>query len=420
MIRQGTASHRGDGPERVVTARPHVLIIDDNLDDCRVMKRELAGEVERLFVAHSGQDGLRLAEAHRPDCILLDYCLPDRDGLDVLAALKRPDAASADIPVVMLTGAGSEEVAVQALQQGASDYVCKGVKISPTSLARAIHNAIEAASLRRRALDAEEDLRFFASRAAHDLKSPIRVIRSGTRRIQDAVGCRDGFAEEGRLLGVVVEELQRIEQTCRRADALIDALLTFSRVSVNDRGACDTDATCELEHVLANIIESRCQTGHDQQQCTITVLGELPPVRGSSSLVGIVLDNVISNALKYQPKDCGHTARITICCEDQVRDKTLRANARCVTLAIRDNGIGIEPGQLDAILQPFERLHNRTTYPGSGLGLATCVRVMERLGGSIKVQSAGTGRGATVYLTFKQAVDRVEPESDVEIVGRSV
>lgn len=128
-----------------------ILIVDDSPEDREAYRRLiLKGHADDYTVveADCGEAGLRLCRSDPPDCLLLDYSLPDTDGLEFLAEL-RADAPGKKIPVVFLTGHGNEAIAVQAMKQGAIDYVVKG-NISADSVSRAIHNAIERALLQCR------------------------------------------------------------------------------------------------------------------------------------------------------------------------------------------------------------------------------------------------------------------------------
>jgi diguanylate cyclase (GGDEF)-like protein len=127
-----------------------VLLVEDSPEDRATYERLLShggGDAYEFLVAETAEQGVALCRAQRPDCVLLDYRLPDADGLDVLAQLASGDAETA-VPVVMLTGHGNEAVAVQALQGGAQDYLVKG-GMTAQGLRWAIHNAMEKVTLRR-------------------------------------------------------------------------------------------------------------------------------------------------------------------------------------------------------------------------------------------------------------------------------
>jgi diguanylate cyclase (GGDEF)-like protein len=127
-----------------------VLLVEDSPEDREAFSRLLCnsgGEDYHFLEAETAEQALAMCREHRPDCVLLDYRLPDGDGLDVLAQLAAADV-EALVPVVMLTGQGNETDAVQALQGGAQDYLVKGA-VTAQGLRWAIHNAMEKVALRR-------------------------------------------------------------------------------------------------------------------------------------------------------------------------------------------------------------------------------------------------------------------------------
>jgi PAS domain S-box-containing protein len=138
----------------------HVLIVEDSPEDREACRRLLtrAGGAEYTFAeTDSGEEGVRLCRQRRPDCVLLDYRLPDSDGLELLPELAaaHPDGP---VPVIMLTGQGDEAVAVQAMKRGAQDYLVKG-RMTATDLAGAVQHAVEKVELRRRVDRAQQRFR---------------------------------------------------------------------------------------------------------------------------------------------------------------------------------------------------------------------------------------------------------------------
>ncbi|MBD0257442.1 MAG: response regulator, partial [Cytophagales bacterium] len=157
-----------------MTQAIRILIIDDNEADQFTFKRYLTGKAcppgrnYDIQAAATGGEGVARFRADPPDCVLLDLSLPDTDGLSVLRQLADL-VPPARLCVVMLTGSGSETVAVRALQTGASEYLVKG-KFTAESLCHAVENALEKARYRKQAAQAQADLERFAYAAAHDLK----------------------------------------------------------------------------------------------------------------------------------------------------------------------------------------------------------------------------------------------------------
>ena len=162
-----------------------VLVIDDSSDDRELYRRTLQMNSDthyNVIEAEDGGSGLVQIEDHTPDCILLDYSLPGHDGIEVL---KRIHARHPHIPVVMLTGQGNETVAVAAMREGAQNYISKS-SITPDTIHRVVEVAIEHCSMEKRISQQQASLQIFTRALAHDLKEPVRTIRSFLDRINDS------------------------------------------------------------------------------------------------------------------------------------------------------------------------------------------------------------------------------------------
>jgi CheY-like chemotaxis protein len=180
----------------VTTEQLRVVIIDDSKADVAVIRRFLTRPGEREFeigIAHSGAAGIALLQEARPDCILLDYRLPDMTGLDILTRL-RHDLQMHTVPVVMLTGSSDESLVVQALKHGAQDYLSKD-NLSAENLLRAIFNSIEKIEVMRRLEDALLSRDEFLSIASHELKTPLTTmtlqLQIGLQLMEGAYGNRE-------------------------------------------------------------------------------------------------------------------------------------------------------------------------------------------------------------------------------------
>lgn len=167
----------------------------------------------------------------------------------------------------------------------------------------------------------------------------------------------------------------------KRMQALINDLLIYSRVGTQRREFERTDLGEVVDHVIADLA-----LAIEEAHATVT-RGDLPTVLADSVQMGQLFQNLISNAIKFRGS-ADPDVRITAERDgDQWR------------LAVRDNGIGIAPEFSDRIFGIFQRLHTRTEYPGTGIGLAICKKIVERHGGQIWVESQ-PGEGATFYFTL--------------------
>jgi signal transduction histidine kinase len=225
------------------------------------------------------------------------------------------------------------------------------------------------AQLRR----ANEELQQFAYVASHDLQEPLRMVTSYVQLLaQRYQGQLDAQAEE--FIGYAVEGAQHMQQ-------LIEDLLAYTRVG----GTAPAWTAVDCEAVLARTLldlhllieERRAEVSHDP----------LPTVRGEAQQVGLVFQNLLGNALKFHG---AAPPRIHV---------SARPEGAMWVFAVQDHGIGMEAKQAERIFQVFQRLHTRREYPGTGIGLAICKKIVERHGGRIWVEST-PGQGATFFFTL--------------------
>jgi light-regulated signal transduction histidine kinase (bacteriophytochrome) len=217
-----------------------------------------------------------------------------------------------------------------------------------------------------------QELEQFAYATSHDLQEPLRSVANFTERFAaHYAGQLDHKAEK--YMGYIVAGVTRMQ-------GLIKDLLTYSRVT-REAPQESTDMEAVLKTVLANLEAAlrECQgvVTHDR----------LPIVQANPLQMGQVLQNLIGNALKF----CGATPPHVHIHVSQT--------PQAWQFAIQDNGIGIEPKYAERIFGIFQRLHTRTEYPGTGIGLAICQKIVERQGGRIWVDSRPS-QGSTFYFTI--------------------
>jgi signal transduction histidine kinase/HAMP domain-containing protein len=217
------------------------------------------------------------------------------------------------------------------------------------------------------------ELEQFAYVASHDLQEPLRMVASYTQLLADRYrGQLDDKAD--RWIGYAVEGVTRMR-------GLIDDLLAYSRAG--RPGQADTPTDCgavlakALTHLQKPIEESGAVVTHDP----------LPSVRSGGPHLLHLFQNLISNALKFHGPE---PPRIHVSAQDKGTDWLL---------SVRDNGIGIAPEHFERIFVLFQRLHSRQEYPGTGIGLAICKKIVEQHGGHISVESQ-PGHGTTFYFTL--------------------
>jgi PAS domain S-box-containing protein len=218
-----------------------------------------------------------------------------------------------------------------------------------------------------------KELELFAYVASHDLQEPLRMVSSYTQLLERRYSDRlDDDARE--FIGYAVDGATRMQR-------LINDLLDFSRVSTRGRPPMSTDIAEVLGVVRANLSLAMEEAG------ALVTNDELPWVVADASQIGQLFQNLIGNAIKFRNGSRPHVHVGAV--ESDVHWQ----------FSVRDDGIGIEPEYFERIFVIFQRLHGKEAYPGTGIGLALCRRIVERHGGTIWVESK-PHEGSTFYFTI--------------------
>ncbi|MDQ3013227.1 MAG: CHASE3 domain-containing protein [Acidobacteriota bacterium] len=219
------------------------------------------------------------------------------------------------------------------------------------------------------------ELQDFAYVASHDLQEPLRKIQAFGDRLKSKYG--PALNDEGR------DYLDRMQNSARRMHTLINDLLEYSRVATKGQPFTPVDLNQVASDVLGDL-EVRVQQSGGRVE-----MGELPVMDADPLQMRQLLQNLIGNALKFYRPEQPPVVRVTA---EGTED------GLCL-IAVADNGIGFEEKYLDRIFTPFQRLHGRSEYEGTGMGLAVCRRIAERHGGTITAQST-PGQGTTFLVTL--------------------
>jgi signal transduction histidine kinase len=380
MSTAGTKLAKSESAER---PKLRALLIEDNALDAALVVRALSkgGFDVTAEIVQDETAFTRALHTHSPEVVLADYNLPNWKGMEAIKLLR---AGGSDIPIIVVSGALGDVTAVECIRQGATDYVLKdGLTRLPEVVRRALREKNER-NLRRlmeqdlaRKVDelarSNDDLEQFAYVASHDLQEPLRMVTAYTQLLSERYrGKLDDNADK--YIGYASEGAQRMQ-------VLIQDLLAFSRVGRNGFTYGSVDCNEVLQEVLTTLAPA-------MQECGAVVTHDaLPIVWAERTQVAQIFQNLIGNAVKFR----GQEPPI-IAVEAEQADQRWRFN-------VRDNGIGIAPEYAENIFVVFQRLHARTEYPGNGIGLAICKKIVERNGGKIWVESQ-PGSGSSFKFTL--------------------
>lgn len=367
-----------------------ILIADDNAVD-RDIFRVMLGESEfRILEASTGEEAVRIFEADRPDCVLLDYALPDLTGIEVL---ERILAVDADAAVIMLSGSSMTETAVDALRGGVTDFFDKE-RIGRDGLRRSVRNAIEKRDLvfertqTHRQLERtvvelkkrNDEIQSFYHTLSHELKTPLTAIQEFVSLVLDGIA--------GPISETQREYLEIAVQNCGRVARHVNDILDITRLETGKLSLELSDHSAE--RIVAEAVQAFDLAATEREiDLVFACEPDLPQIRVDEARVAQVLGNLIGNALKFT-KAGGRV---------DVRARSLEAG--WVEVSVADNGRGIDP---ESRTRVFERLYqvcegDSVLEEGTGLGLNICQDLVELHGGEIEVESE-VDRGSTFRFTL--------------------
>ena len=367
--------------------KPRLLVVDDEhrqLDALCIMLEIADYDVTGC---RNPTDALAALREHDFDVLLSDLKMPGLDGVSLAreAVILRPDLVA-----LVMTGHGSVDSAVDAMQAGVLDYIQKPFRIS--EIRPVISRALEVRRLRvtnsqllKSATEANAQLMLvnreldaLAGRVAHDLQAVMQVTEGFAVALQASATPKLDDKER--------HYLQRIVDTSVRGNRLVHDLLAFARLGVSPIECRPEDLASVLRRAQ-HFVEAEA---HDRR--IEWDIGDLPTLPCDASLVQQVFVNLLSNALKYTRGS--DPARIRVEAEPREMGYEIR---------IRDNGVGFDPAYADRLFKPFERLHGAAQFEGNGMGLANVKRIIERHGGEVRAHSA-PGEGALFAFTLPGVV----------------
>jgi two-component system NtrC family sensor kinase len=388
------------GPKRI-------LAIDDSPTYLQTLAEALRSEGYDVVLARSGEEALELLSVQPVDCILLDVQMPGLGGQETCRRVKAAPMMR-DVPLIMLTALEGRDAMVEGLGAGADDYIPKSsdfevLKARVRAQIRRkqfedenrhireelLQKEIEAAEARaahelseiRAALVAElehknKELEAFSYSVSHDLRAPLRGIDGFSLALLEDHG--EHLDEKGQ------DYLRRIRAGAQRMGELIDDMLALSRIGRADLNRAEVDLSA-----LVRLVAKELAAHEPEREVAFDVQAGVT-ASVDRSLFRIVFDNLLGNAWKFTGKVA--KAQIAFGVDDRQPRRTY---------FVRDNGAGFEMAYVERLFRPFQRLHTGADFPGTGIGLATVARVIDRHGGRIWAEGA-VGKGTTIFFTVAE------------------
>ena len=384
----------------VLRGSANILLVDDDARSLVATEVVLSELKQNTIKAKSGKEALRMILEHEFAVILLDVKLPDMDGFQI-AEFIRQHKRSRNTPIIFMTAYGRDELMIsRGYSLGAVDYIFKPIipeilraKVAvfirlyaTTAQLRETSRLLAAQSrkeLQKRARELEKlnkeleesnrELDQFAYIASHDLREPLRTITNFIQLL--------GKKYEHLLDADAKQYMRFISEGAKRMKFLVKDLLEFSHVGRNELMR-ETVSTGEILEKIKQNLHSEISEAGAAIQADAAV-----EVRVNAPLFQQLLQNLISNSLKFR---------------DEKRPEIefgIKDEGENWLFWVKDNGIGISKDHQKVIFQIFQRVHNTEEYPGTGIGLAICDKIVRKHGGRIWVKSEFK-KGATFFFTM--------------------
>ncbi len=358
---------------------PKVLIVDDTEDNLDLLEFALRKRPLTMLRATSGKECLEIAATQDPDIILLDIQMPEMDGFETLKRL-RANPKTQKIPVVFLTAAKKDPKSIEeGLMMGASEYLTK-----PIDIEELLVRTRSILKLYKMEKELEETKAKFTAMLVHDLRSPLGGIKSVFELLIDV-------SREGKTFGP--EILQIIESAHASSASLLELVNDLLDLSKYQAGQVHLDrASVDMTSVLEMSLSGYAVPF---QSKGVTLAREyaqgLPMVSMDPRKVSQVVGNLVSNALKFTPKEGSVTIRTS---KATIRHGETEQDA--VAVEIDDTGMGIPKEEQGMLFNTYRQVSSakKVKEKGTGLGLAICKLIVEAHGGTIGVDSE-QGKGTT-------------------------
>ena len=365
-----------------------VLLVEDDAAFASFLGLALAAGTEPSVVQAVSDLMGALEQIRRasPDAVVLDLNLPDSVGLATLRAVL---ASAPQLPVVVLTGVADVDIARQALQLGAQDWLVKG-QLDPDVVQRAVRYAVERKHLTDRLVQAQklEIAGRLANGVAHEFNNVLTAIAGSAQLVEDAA---DAEARAGAL--------DLLRRAARQGIALSRQLLSLARNPPNNTAVVSTAGLVDSGRVLVQaVLPSRIQL-------EVGPVADVP-VRLDPGQFDQLLLNLVLNARDAMPE--GGTLGISVTAEPPhpaaAESEWACQTPLCAVVRVTDTGVGIDPSITPHLFEPFFTTKGST---GTGLGLAVVAEIVDRFGGAIHVESR-LGAGTTIAVSLPAASEPAE------------
>lgn len=385
----------------------NILLVDDKTENLLALESILETPGYNLVRALSGQDALLALLGQDYAAIVLDVQMPGMSGIE-LAQIIRGRRKSQHIPILFLTAHGDES-AIAGYQAGAVDFLTKPLQPAVLRSKVAVFaelfrksSALKAEVEERRQAEerigqlnkelserieelaaANAELEAFSYTVSHDLRAPLRQVSGFAALLEEGLNGRQ-TAKDSEYIGFIQDAVGRMGQ-------LIDDLLGFSRVGRIELDRAVVDLTSVVEQVRETLAPAL--VGRDVQWN----IGLLPEVEGDHAMLRQVFANLLDNALKF-----------TRTRERAAIEIGARREGGEHVFFVRDNGVGFDARYADKLFGVFQRLHTRAEFEGTGIGLASVRRIIQRHNGRSWAESV-SGEGAVVYFSLPVCTAADEP-----------
>jgi len=368
----------------------NILIVDDSSFMRKMVRKLLEPKRFNVFEAKDGVSGLEILNNQEIHLVLLDYEMPGMDGITMIEQVKK-DIQFLELPIIMLSGNDHQDVVARALKNGASDFLKKPFATEELLLKCDLHVKdyinIQMIKLKEEALEnalektkrAEQHKAIFLANMSHEIRTPLNAIMGFV-----------SLLDEEEIDDIKKGYFNTIQKSGDLLLNLINDILDFSKIESNKLDI--NNEVFVIDELYQLIISLYTPAMKEKNINFITTIDTNLPTFFKSDFLRIkqIITNLISNAVKFTPKDKDITFQINL-----IEDKNT------IEFSVSDTGIGIDPKNHEKIFELFSQAEETTTkkFGGTGLGLSISAKLVSLLNGEISIQSA-LGQGSKFYFTL--------------------